>query len=769
MRRERFERTTGGGRSVAWRLSLLGAALSLDPLAATAQEPAAREEDAIVLDTVVVEGATYLGGVAIAPERGYEPENVGGVAAKADLPARQVPFSVSQASAELIEDRGDTTVYGAFENFAGATTQSNNSDTGSNVARSFFARGFDLGDGGTVLYNGHRIYGVGSNYRSTVSLAGIELLRGPAAIYYGASEPGGVINYIFKKPLAERRTEVGVRGDSEGSYGAFLDAGGPFSQTNDHWRYRFVAEYDHADDWRDEVEETPKTLYGSVEYAPGEDFLSRLTYEYLDVDGVPQRYDTIRLADGNLFPIPDGFFAGQSTNDVSIRQHTVLWETEWKPVDWVKASTYVLYQDNRQDHETTRIGGRGGGAPDRTGALPRTVHVGESEDRSVAAGVDLTGTFDTGAFSHQWLAGYAFSHADTFSAVAQVSTGGNAAAPLRPLRPTAIDPRRPDNGPYPYGERLRDLVREPGVGRGGPFERTDHNVYVQDIVTLPWATTKLVGGLGYAYTEQRDGPAIGVGTTAAELSDGYLTPRLAVIQDVSDTASVYASYAESFVPQLIVNDFSDFTVLDDPEIGRQYEVGFKQEILGGAAIFSAAAFQIRKENIARRIDPLDEFNTDSVLDGVYRSRGVELGLTGEITDWWTSYMGYALLDTEVVESDDPLLRGFPIPYVARHNFALWNKFAVYGDVAGSVGRIDLGVGVNHYSEGRDPTGFIRDPYTLVDLALFAEKELESGTVLKGAVRVENLFDEDYFDQRSFGSSVTFGDPRRVTFRLSTVF
>ncbi|RFC61770.1 TonB-dependent receptor [Fulvimarina endophytica] len=744
------------------RLALFaGASLAVIPLPALAQQAA----ETIALETVTVDGS-FIGGVFRPVEEGYEPQGIGGVAAKADLPARQVPFSVEQASAELIEDRGDLTVYEAFESFAGAHTQSTNSDTGSNVARGFFSRGFDIGSGGTVLYNGHRIYGIGSNYRSTVSLAGVELLKGPAAIYYGASEPGGVINYIFKKPLAEARYEIGTRADTDGSYGAFLDAGGPLSKTSDHWRYRFVAEYNKDDDWRDEVEETPKTLYGSLEWAPSDAFVSRLSYEYLDVDGVPQRYDTIRFPGETLLPVPENFFAGYDNDFVDIRQHTVLWETEWTPSEAFGLDTYVLYQHNDQEHQTTRIGGRGGGAPDRFGALPRTTHVGISEDRSIAAGADLKGRFETGAFSHQWLAGYAYSHLKSDGGVVQVSTGTRT-NPLRPLRPDAIDPFGARGGAYAFQDELFALI--PTDGRGGAFERDDHNVYVQDIVTMPWQTTKLVGAIGYAYTEQTDGPSVTGAGPITTLEDGFVTPRLAVIQDLTDTISVYGSYAESFSPQLLVNDFETFEVLDDPEIGRQYEVGAKQEIMDGAALLTAAAFRIEKENIARRLFPDDELNTNSVLDGVYQSQGLEFGLTGQITDWWTSYMGYAYLDTEVKETDDPVLLGGSIPYVAEHNLALWNKVRVYGEPVGRFGQIDLGLGVNHYSDARDPNGFERDPYTLVDIGLFAEKKLKNGALLKGAVRVENLFDEDYFDQRSFGSSVTYGDPRKVSFQISTVF
>lgn len=738
-------------------LGLLGAT----SLSSLAMAPAVEAQETIELETVVVE-AGILSGILPPVETGYEPDAIGGVAAKVDLPPRQVPFSVTQVTAELMEDRGDQTVYDVIEDIPGAHTQGTNSDTGSNVARAFSSRGFDLGDGGTVLYNGHRIYGVGSNYRSTASLAAVELLKGPAAIYYGAAEPGGVINYVFKKPLAAPRYEIGVHGDSFGSYGTTLDAGGPVPGTGDMWRYRFVGEFDHTDDWRDVVEEEPKTVYGSVEFEPNEVFQTRLSYEYLDIDGVPQRYDTIRLADESLFPVPEDFFAGHSTNYVDIKQHTVLWETEWTFSDAFNAETYVLYQKNDQDHETTRIGGRGGGAPDATGALPRTVHVGYAEDESLAAGIDLKGKFDTGAFEHQWLAGYAYSHQDSWSGVDQVSTGTAGS----PYRPTPVLPFAADNGPYPYGSDLFATI--PTDGRGGASARTDHNVYAQDVLTLPNGATKLMAGLGYAYSEQEDGPSIG-GTTVETLEQGFLTPRLAVMHDLSPEVTIYGSYAESYMPQLIVNDYQTYEVLDDPEIGRQYEAGYKQDIFGGRGLFSAAVFLIQKENIARRLFPDDALNTNQVLDGVYESHGFEVSFSGQVTDWWTTSSGYALLDTDVVESDDPVLRGGPIPYIARHNLGLWNKFRLHGSPDARYGQFDLGVGVNAYSRARDTNDFWRKSYALVDLGLYYRKEIGEGRLLKAALRVHNLFDKDYFDPRHFGSSVTFGDPRRVSFSVSTVF
>ena len=60
-------------------------------------------------------------------------------------------------------------------------------------------------------------------------------------------------------------------------------------------------------------------------------------------------------------------------------------------------------------------------------------------------------------------------------------------------------------------------------------------------------------------------------------------------------------------------------------------------------------------------------------------------------------------------------------------------------------------------------------YYLVDVGLFYELAIENGPLVQAALRVDNLFDRDYFDRRSFGSSVTYGDERTISFSLGATF
>nr|WP_281413161.1 TonB-dependent receptor [Marivibrio halodurans] len=679
-----------------------------------------------------------------------------------NLPIRQTPYTVNQVDSELMEDRGDTTVYDALENIAGVTHQSTNSDTGSNFVRSIFVRGFDIAGDGPILVNGQRFYTTGTNFRSTASMERIDLLRGAAGIYYGASQPGGVLNYVYKKPQAEAAQKVSVRGDSFGSYGGTADITGAVSE-DESLRVRLIADYGREKDNVEEIYEEPKSLMGALQWVPSEEFESTFTVEALDIDGVPQRYDNIRV-NGELLPIQEDIFWGHDNDFVDVKQYTAMLENNWTPSDAFNVRTYLAYQTTDQEHQTTRIGGRGGGAPLADTSLPRTVHVGQSEEYSISTGFDLSGRFDTGDFGHDWLFGYGFAYGESEGGVAQCSTGANAGSDCFPIRPTSQFPFDPVQGDYAYQSDIFDLI---GTQRGGVgfSEARDHNFYVQDMVTLPNEDTKLLAGVGYTIAEREswDEPKGGTRTPTQMIDAARPTPRLALIHDLDRVTTVYASYNESYFPQLYSNP--DGGILDDPEIGVQYEAGFKRDMFDGDALFTLSLFQLEKENVQRNDPAYDPSLGYRISDGLQRSRGLETELSGRVNDWWKAHLGYAYLATEIVDADANVGQDFE--NVSRHNLSLWNKFRVLGDRRS--GEFSIGAGLSAHSRSGTFSGAENPGYGIVDVGLFYEQDVEDGPALNAALRVDNLLDKDYFDRRSYGSSVTYGEERVVSFRLGARF
>ena len=81
----------------------------------------------------------------------------------------------------------------------------------------------------------------------------IEVLRGPAAMLYGRSDPGGTFNIVSKQPQAERRTVLGSQVNSEGLRRGTLDTTGALDeQAAFTYRLNLVAE--GGDSFRDDVE-----------------------------------------------------------------------------------------------------------------------------------------------------------------------------------------------------------------------------------------------------------------------------------------------------------------------------------------------------------------------------------------------------------------------------------------------------------------------------------------------------------------------------------
>src|SRR5262249_60677124 len=71
-----------------------------------------------------------------------------------------------------------------------------------------------------------------------------------------------------------------------------------------------------------------------------------------------------------------------------------------------------------------------------------------------------------------------------------------------------------------------------------------------------------------------------------------------------------------------------------PEQTRTIEIGAKADVLNRRLSLSGAIFRIEKMNL-RITDPTNQ--TVSVLDGVARVDGLEVGAVGKVTDRWSVF------------------------------------------------------------------------------------------------------------------------------------
>ncbi len=133
-------------------------------------------------------------------------------ATKIDAPIKDISQASVAVSQELLNDRGVVKLNEALDTVAGVTRES---VYGGNTATAGFrARGFraaQLRDGMRLSIQG---FGDALDIGAVQS---IEVLKGPASVLYGASEPGGTINIVSKTPLEDFALEGSTSVDSFGT------------------------------------------------------------------------------------------------------------------------------------------------------------------------------------------------------------------------------------------------------------------------------------------------------------------------------------------------------------------------------------------------------------------------------------------------------------------------------------------------------------------------------------------------------------------------
>ena len=107
----------------------------------------------------------------------------------------------------------------------------------------------------------------------------------------------------------------------------------------------------------------------------------------------------------------------------------------------------------------------------------------------------------------------------------------------------------------------------------------------------------------------------------------------------------YGNYSHSFVPN--ASDTNTGQAFD-PEEGRSYELGVKLDLPQGIGA-SLALFDIEKKNV------VVTNNSVSEAAGKVGSRGVELDISGRLSERWELLGSYAYTDTEIL--DDPSNEG----------------------------------------------------------------------------------------------------------------
>ena len=130
-----------------------------------------------------------------------------------------IPVPISVVTEQLIEDFS----YERVEDVSSWTSITRRSRNEGQFNENFTIRGFrsSLNLRNRIPYKG---------FTDSSMIDRIEIVKGPAAVLYGLSDPGGLVNIITKKPLDVKHADVQFRIGSESNRRVEWDAGGPWTK-----------------------------------------------------------------------------------------------------------------------------------------------------------------------------------------------------------------------------------------------------------------------------------------------------------------------------------------------------------------------------------------------------------------------------------------------------------------------------------------------------------------------------------------------------------
>ncbi len=661
--------------------------------------------------------------------QGYQPKR-SFAGTKSDAPLLETPVAVEVVSREIMDDQKAATVKTALDTVSAIrpqTTLQNGAD--------FLLRGFKTRPYRDGLTPGGTRISTAQEFDSAV-VERIEVVKGPASVLYGRSEPGGLINLVTKRPMEEPYHTVELQGGSYDFKRAEWDTSGPITEDG-NLLYRFSGASQDNKSFRD------------FRFNRGLAGLVALTWKATDATTLSLDYESSYYkyrSDRGVFalgdrpaPVPVTRSFGEPNDPIDNRKRTNLglgldheFNADWKvktrilqsnttgldfsikPANLVTASTFL-------DPATTNR------------LYPRNIFYQDSKADTTAGNLDLTGRFNTGALVHDALVGL-----DYFRSTGSYETHGNFLAPTAGL---AIDIYNPVYGTVPDSAYTSIL----NVNFGNNLSRfLDQwkGIYIQDRITYAERWHFLLGGRHDWAETGRGSVNGGVGTLddaqrnlmSVIRKDQSFSPRAGLLYQWQPWLSSYASWARSFGTN---NGVSNTGASFDPEIGEQFEIGLKSELLDRKLLATASLFRITKDNVLTA-DLTTPDPNDSATIGQMRSQGLELESVGQVTDALSLNANYTYLDTKITK-DNRGLEGHRFGSVPRHAVSLWGKYKLPGGWSLGLG----GMAVNQ-REGDNENTFKLPGFARID-SMIAYSWKASGSRLTAQLTVRNLLNKHYYE------------------------
>ena len=709
---------------------LLATAVGL-AVASLAAPALAEEQGALQLDNVTVQGEQ---------DSGYKAESVS--SPKYTAPLLDTPQTISVVPQQVIQEQQALSLRQVLSNVSGITF--NAGEGGGGSGDSINIRGFSAN--ANMQIDGLRDSSQ-TNRTDTFNIESVEVIKGPNSVFGGSGTTGGSINQVSKEPRQREFTQIGASLGTDNYKRMTLDTNQTLDGvgTDSAFRLNLMA---HENDvpGRDEIDRERWGIAPSLALGLSEDTRLTLSYFHQSDDllpdyGVPAR-DGKKVAGVDR----EAYFGWKNLDQDEIETDAFTVKLEHAFNDSLSLQNLTRYSRISRDTVVSASHVNVSGVPVGNYLPAGPQAYGRDVDTDMWINqTNLRADFDTFGLAHSLATGVEVSR-ENYDRITYNHGLGAAVYPADGF----------------------SLANPPGYW-SGPVNKTrtadtstqmdNQAVYVFDTIALDpqW---DLSLGLRYDWIDgEYKNTALPAGTvTELDTSDEKLSGRAGLVFKPADNGRIYVAYGTSFNPsaEFLASSGSGVSANTadlSPEKNATWELGTKWELLDGRLQLDGALFRVDKTDAREQLA-----DGSYVTAGEQRVQGVELGVTGRITEQWNVYANYTFLDSETLKSEsDPSREGQALGNTPPRSFNLWTTYEL---PAGWT----LGYGARYVSERN---------VTSTDQAKLDDYWLHNAMVgyrvsrnLDLQLNVNNLFDEDYVERvrqnpgsDSRSSAIEYGDAR----------
>lgn len=660
--------------------------VSMLSLAASPALATAAETDVLPTIQVTAEGASG--------NDSYKVDNV--QSSKFTAPLLDTPKSVVVIPKKVLEDTQATTLSDALRTVPGITLGAG--EGGNPNGDRPFIRGFTSES--SIYVDGVR--NATSQNREMFAVEQVDVIKGSSSTIGGSGSTGGSINMVSKVAHQGDALEGTVSGGTDNYARITLDGNKDFG----NGVAGRVVVLGHQNE---KAGQTDGTEYKRAGIAPslalGLDTENRaiLSYYYLKTDDMPDSGVPYNFPNGKPVAVKQGIYYGWKDRDFQKQENQIgTLKLEHDFNDNLTLANTAVWSNSKNDYLWTQPDDSKGNVVN--GQVWRRVNSRITDTDTFNNQLALTGKFNTGLLKHSFNVGTEYSKQESDRGSYTVANSAGVVGPFGTTKgclgqtgfssqywctsltnPTSSDPW--------FGSRI--------ANKGATYINTENTgVYLLDNIAI---TPQWLLDLGVRWDKfETEGTATLRGAPApvpVSRDDDFVTYQAGVTFKPVENGSIYASYATSANPVGVdagdgSEGISSTNQNLEPEEVRTMEIGTKWDFLNNKLNATAAIFRTEKTN-TRATDA--NGNTQNI--GETRVDGIELGLTGNITEQWAVFAGYNYLDSELVDGGAVnvgttaapnyvagLNNGKQVQNVAKNSASVWTTYQV-------LPQVNLGAGV----------------------------------------------------------------------------